>query len=289
VGVCFLEVITEARVEYLQRGWLEMPMANVNGINIDYRVEGQGEPLIMICVAGADKSSLRYQTRVFKKYFRTVTFDNRGSGKSDKPAGPYTINMMADDTIGLLDYLGIEKAHVLGVSAGGMIAQELTIDYPDRVNRLILACTFARKDETSGWSKEFDDAIETYVRSSHDKASQRKLVNVIVDLQVNKWSYRVFLLPLVKIFIRFMPTSPSVDAQFVAVGTHDTADRLGTIRAPTLVITGTDDRLINPVSSELIASLVPGAKLIKVLGGGHSFPMEMSREFNREVLAFLRT
>jgi pimeloyl-ACP methyl ester carboxylesterase len=265
-----------------------MPMAKVNGINIDYRVEGQGEPLIMICGAGADKSSLRYQTGAFKKYYRTVTFDNRGSGKSDKPAGPYTIKMMADDTIGLMDHLGIEKAHVLGVSAGGIIAQELAINHPERVNKLILASTFARKDETSGWSSEFDKAIETYVRSSHDKASQRRLVNVIMDLQINKWSYRIFLLPLMKIAIRFMPAGTGVDAQFEAVGTHDTADRLGMIKASTLVITGTDDRLIKPISSEVIASLIQKAKLIKVSGGGHSFPMEMSGEFNREVLDFLR-
>jgi len=264
-----------------------MPMANVNGINIDYKAEGQGEPLIMINGAGADKSAWRSQTKEFKKYYHTITFDNRGVGKSDKPDGPYTFKTMADDTIGLMDHLGIEKAHILGVSMGGMIAQELAINHPERVNKLILASTFARKDETSGWSQEFDEAIEAYVRSSHDKASQRRLVNVIMDLQINKWSYRVFILPLMKIAMRFMPAGTGVDAQFEAVGAHDTADRLGMIKASTLVITGTDDRVIKPVSSEVIASLVPKAKLVKVSGGGHSFSIEMSGEFNREVLDFL--
>jgi 3-oxoadipate enol-lactonase len=266
-----------------------MPIANVNGINIDYRVEGEGEPLVMICGAGADKSSFKSQTASFKKYFCTVTFDSRGSGKSDKPAGPYTIKMMADDTVGLMDHLGIEKAHVLGVSMGGMIAQELAINYPERVNKLVLGCTFARKDETSGWSKEFDEAIMTYVRSSQDKASLRRLGYVMMDLQINNGYNRFLFLPLIKIALRFMPAAPGVDAQFAAVGTHDTSDRLGMVRAPTLVITGSDDRLINPVSSELIASLVPGAKLVKVMGGGHGFMMEMSDKFNREVLDFLRS
>jgi pimeloyl-ACP methyl ester carboxylesterase len=96
-----------------------MPMANANGININYRVEGQGEPLIMINGMNEVQSNWRFQTGLFKKYFRTITFDNRGAGKSDKPAGSYTIKMMADDTIGLMDHLNIEKAHVLGVSMGG--------------------------------------------------------------------------------------------------------------------------------------------------------------------------
>ncbi|MCX6655675.1 MAG: alpha/beta fold hydrolase, partial [Candidatus Bathyarchaeota archaeon] len=76
----------------------------------------------MIIGLGSDQSNWRLQTGLFKKYYRTITFDNRGAGRSDKPTGPYTINMMADDTVGLMDHLGIEKAHILGVSMGGMIA-----------------------------------------------------------------------------------------------------------------------------------------------------------------------
>jgi 3-oxoadipate enol-lactonase len=268
-----------------------LPIANVNGINIDYKVEGQGEPLIMISGAGANKSAWRYQTRVFKKHYRAITFDHRGVGKSDKPAGPYNFKTMADDTIGLMDHLNIEKAHVMGMSAGGMIAQELAINHPERVKKLVLACTFARRDETSGFSSEVENAIKTYEESSHDKASQRRFASVFMDLQINKWSYRIFILPFMKIAIRFMPMSAldaSVGAQFAAVGTHDAADRLGLIKAPTLVITGTEDRVIKPSSSEVIARLVPNAKLVKVLGGGHSFPIEMSGEFNREVMNFLK-
>jgi pimeloyl-ACP methyl ester carboxylesterase len=92
-----------------------MPKANVNGINISYRVEGQGDPLVMIMGLGSAQNNWRFQIGSFKKYYRTITFDNRGIGKSDKPTGPYTIKMMADDIIGLMDHLGIEKAHILGV------------------------------------------------------------------------------------------------------------------------------------------------------------------------------
>jgi len=267
-------------------GKFEMPIANVNGVNLDYKVEGQGEPLIMISGGGANKSAWRYQTREFKKYYRTITFDNRGVGKSDKPAGPYTMKMMADDTISLMDNLSVEKAHVIGESAGGMTAQELAINYPERVNKLVLACTYARRDGTSGFSSEIENAYEVY-KQSHDEASIRKYLNVMMDLQVNKRSYRL-LLPFIKIMMRFVSLPISTVPIIEAVEVHDAVGRLGLIKAPTLVIVGTEDRLIKPVSSEVIVSLIQKAKLVKVSGGGHSFAQEMSSEFNKEVLDFLQ-
>jgi len=264
-----------------------MPMANVNGININYSVWGQGDPLIIIMGLGSAKIRWGFQLGPFRKYYRTITFDNRGVGKSDKPTGPYTTKMMADDVIGLMDHLGIEKAHIFGGSMGGMIAQELAINHPERVNKLVLACTFARRDEKGGFSSEINEALEAYERSSRDEASFRRFSSVIMPLSFNKWYYRVFIGALLKIAIRFI-TLRGIIAQFEAVLTHDTADRLGMIKASTLVITGTEDRAIKPISSEVIASLVPKAKLVKVLGGGHGFTMEMRGEFNREVLNFLR-
>ncbi|MCK5654501.1 MAG: alpha/beta fold hydrolase, partial [Dehalococcoidia bacterium] len=120
-----------------------MPKAKVNEVNIDYAVHGQGEPLVLIQGLGGPRSGWIFQTRAFGKYYRVITFDNRGVGKSDKPGGSYTVRTMADDTIALLDYLGVDKAHVLGISLGGMIAQEIAINYPERVRKLILACTAA--------------------------------------------------------------------------------------------------------------------------------------------------
>jgi len=264
-----------------------MPEAKVNGITIDYKVEGQGEPLIMIIGLSSNRSNWRLQTTLFKKYYRTITFDNRGSGKSDKPAGPYTTKTMADDTIDLMDHLGIEKAHVLGVSMGGMVAQELAINYPEKVDKLVLGCTFAWRDETSGFSSEINEALEAYERSSRDVVSLRSLASVFIDLSFNKKFYGVLLLPFMKIAIRFSAITGFVE-QLEAILTHDEADRLRMIKASTLVMTGTEDRVIKPISSDVIASLVPKAKLVKVLGGSHGFSGEMSGEFNREVLDFLR-
>jgi pimeloyl-ACP methyl ester carboxylesterase len=267
-------------------------MANVNGIHINYRVEGQGEPLIMIAGLDTEQSAWGSQIESFKKYYRTVTFDNRGVGKSDKPAGPYTIKMMADDTLGLIDHIGIEKAHIIGSSMGGTIAQELAINHPERVNKLVLACTFARRDGTSGFSSEFNKALEIYERSSRDEADLWRFTSVSVPLAFNKSSNRlgrarVILFPLMKIILRFSATTGLAE-QLEALSAHDAADRLGMIKASTLVITGTEDRAIKPISSDVIASLVPKAKLVKVLGGSHSFITEMSDEFNREVLDFLK-
>lgn len=265
----------------------ELPIANVNGINIDYKVEGRGEPLIMIIGLGSDQSNWRLQRGLFKKYYRIITFDNRGWGKSDRPAGPYTIKMMADDTIGLMDQLHIKKAHILGVSMGGMIAQELAITYPERVDKLVLACTFTQRNETSGFSSEIDKAIEDYKRSSHDEMSIRRLASVFIDLSFNKSFYRIFFLPIMKIAIRFSALNGFVE-QLEAVLEYNEVDRIEMIKASTLVITGTNDRVIKPISSEVIAKLIPKAKLVKVEGGSHGFSGEMSGEFNREVLDFLK-
>lgn len=262
-----------------------MPSAKVNGINIGYSVEGEGAPLVMIMGLGGARSSWRGQTGAFRQHYRVVTFDNRGVGKSDRPAGPYTIGMMADDTLGLMDHLGISKAHVLGVSMGGMIAQELAISRPERVDKLVLGCSFPRAGSGAN-SPGMDRAIEAQENSTQDEASQRRLIGSMIDLSFNSWSNRVFLRPLAKAAVRFYPIDGVVE-QRKAVSSHDTTGRLGTVRAPTLVITGTEDRLVNPASSETIAKLIPNARLVKVPGGGHYFFMEKRDDFNREVLGFL--
>jgi len=198
--------------------------------------------------------------------------------------------MMADDTIGLMDHLSIEKAHILGVSMGGMIAQELAINHPERVDKLVLGCTFARRDDTSGFSSEISKALEVYDTSSHDKVRIRRIFDIMSDLALNKRLWRILAIPQIKIMIRLAHgrTLDGLIGQFEAVLAHDAADRLRMIKAPTLVITGTEDRLIKPISSEVIANLVPKAKLVKVEGGSHNFSVEMRSEFNREVLDFLK-
>jgi pimeloyl-ACP methyl ester carboxylesterase len=259
-----------------------MLLARLNGININYQVDGQGEPLVMIMGFTAGRSGWMAQIPFFKKYYRVITFDNRGAGKSDKPPGPYSTRMMADDTVRLMDLLGIGKAHIMGVSMGGMIAQELAINYPQRVMKLVLACTYACQDETSGDSLEQAEFLQL---------TPEKKVSAMVGLAFNKPLYRFVFSLLSRVQTRFMGASGRVGiaGQSEACRKHNTLERLPLITAPTLVIVGTGDRIIKPISSEVIAGKIPNAKLVKVEGGSHYFSFEMKSVFNREVLSFLKS
>jgi pimeloyl-ACP methyl ester carboxylesterase len=222
------------------------------------------------------------QIRFFKKYYRVITFDNRGAGKSDKPPGPYSTRMMADDTVKLIDLLGIEKAHIMGLSMGGMIAQELAINYPQRVIKLVLASTYARQDETSG---------DTLEQAKFIHLTPEKKASAMVDLAFNKPLYRFVIGLLARIQTGFTGASGTVgiEGQSEACLKHDTLERLSLITVPTLVIVGTGDRIIKPVSSQVIAGKIPNAKLVKVEGASHYFSFEMKNVFNREVLDFLKS
>ena len=124
-----------------------MPTINVNDINIYYEVHGEGEPLILIGGLANDITDYTDHTTIIpelSQHYTVIAFDNRGVGRTDKPDAPYSIEMMAEDTVGLLDTLGITKAHLLGISMGGRIALALTLRHPERVNALVLASTGAR-------------------------------------------------------------------------------------------------------------------------------------------------
>lgn len=236
-----------------------MPIAKLDGININYRVDGQGEPLVMIMGFGSSMGASMNQVSFFKKHYRIITFDNRGVGKSDKPQGPYSMKMMSEDTVKLMDYLGIEKTHVLGASMGGMIAQELAINYPQRIKKLVLACTSANLKD-NGKPEE----LKKHMQENNN--SQMIDPTMMIGLSFNKPLYKYTALFFGKISMMF--SGSKNDAGFAGQGeacsNHNTLDRLQFITAPTLVIVGTKDKLILPVSSEVIASKIPNAKLVKL-------------------------
>ena len=124
-----------------------MPKVRVNGIELHYEESGSGDPLLMIMGFGGDHQAWAFQVPAFAEGYRVITFDNRGAGQSEGPDVAYSTRMMADDAVGLLDVLRIERAHVLGVSMGGMIAQEVALNHPRRVRSLQLHCTYARPDQ----------------------------------------------------------------------------------------------------------------------------------------------
>jgi pimeloyl-ACP methyl ester carboxylesterase len=259
---------------------ITMPMTKLADIHINYRVKGEGEPLVMIMGFSSSMIGWYYQARFFRRHYRVVTFDNRGVGGSDKPQGPYSTRLMAEDIIRLMDNLGIEKANIIGASMGGMIAQEFAINHPERVTKLVLACTYACQDETSGSTPEMAKLA---------LLPPEKMVSAMIGLAFNRPLYRFIFGLLGRLWSRFMATSDTVgiDGQREACVSHNTLERLHLITANTLVIVGTGDRLIKPVSSEVIANRIPGSRLVKVEGGSHTFMVEMRDVFNREVLNFL--
>ncbi len=266
-----------------------MPKALVNGINVNYKIEGSGEPLIMIMGVASSLRAWYFQTRVFKKHFRVITFDNRGCGDSDKPIEPYSIRTMADDAAGLMEHLGIEKAHVLGISMGGMIAQELAINYPEKINKLILGCTFAKRSDPAGISDALPRRLGYVGNYSYTDLLSIPAKNIVIamaELAFNKKIYKVILSSVIKLAVKKMDCS-GIANQINAIWKHDTIDRLKFIKVPTLVITGNADSIINPQSSVVIAKRVPNAKLVKYDGGSHAFFVEMRKRFNSEVIAFL--
>lgn len=262
-----------------------MSTVKVNGINIEYTVIGQGEPLVMIMGLGASQSLWEPQIAVFKQHYQLITFDNRGAGKSDKQNRPNNIKTMAGDAIGLMNHLGLAKANILGVSMGGMIAQELAINYPDRVSKLILACTYACVDRPdSGTTQEVVQMA---------KLPLSKIGIGFINLAYNKPLYRLFIILKIMIRSKFRNHSDKTGGkdgfmgQIEACLKHNTLDKLSLIKATTLVITGSKDRVIKPSSSEVIARLIPNAKLVIIKNGSHSFHAEMKKVFNQAVLNFL--
>ena len=256
-----------------------MPIAKIGEININYSVQGTGEPIVMIMGFGSSMEGWYFQIPFFSKHFRVVALDNRGVGGSDKPKGPFTTRIMADDVIHLMDHLEIEKAHIIGASMGGMIAQEISINYPERVNKLVLACTYAKRGETF---RDISDGGKL-------RGSPSDRMTSIIGLAFNKPLYRFvfgFLARLTSIFRR-TSDAVGIEGQSMAVMRHDALERLGSINSETLVIVGTKDRLIDPAASEVITGIVPNAKLVKIEGGSHTIMVENKDEFNEEVLKFL--
>ena len=270
-----------------------MPKVKVNGVGIAYEICGSGEPLVMIQGLGSPRVGWFFQKLTFRKYFRVIMLDNRGVGKSDKPAGGYTVKDMADDVVGVMDHLGIDRAHIVGASMGGMVAQEIAINYPDRVDKLVLSCTTSGINDADsrmeqqkvlglgGGSAEAD-------LDNLDWKEMGRVMRSVVGLSFNRRLARLFFIPVAKLYFRFEGIVIGIIGQLKAVADHNTLDRLSKIKAPTLVIVGTEDKILPPVSSEIIAGNVTNARLVKIDGGSHSFFIERMREFNREVLSFLR-
>jgi pimeloyl-ACP methyl ester carboxylesterase len=264
-----------------------MPKVRANGIELHYVEAGAGDPLLLVMGFGGDHLAWAFQTPVFAERFRVIAFDNRGAGQSDVPDVPYTTRLMADDAVGLLDALDIQRAHVLGVSMGGMIAQEIALAHRERVRTLQLHCTLARADH---YMRALIDAWRT-VRAKTSLEEWMRIVALWLFSPVTFADRPQFVETIIQTGITnpYPFTSTGFLRQGDAVRSHDALDRLGTLRVPTLVSVADDDILVPPRFSHELARAVPGATLRTFDRSGHCYFWERPDAFNAMCLEFLAT
>lgn len=249
-----------------------------------YEVHGQGRPLLLIGGLGNDVSAWSANMPGLARRYRVVAFDNRGAGRTGAPDGPWTIPMMAADTAGLLDALGIARAHVLGVSMGGYIAQELALACPGRLAGLVLATT------SVGPYQLKMSVLEEWARRALAGIDPLAFFQIMLPFMFND---RCFEQPgvlemAVATIAPHTATPPHILArQMMACVEHDARDRIGLITAPTLVLAGREDPFVPFSLSEELAARIPGARLHVLEGGGHGFTASVAEAFNRAVFEFL--
>lgn len=265
-----------------------MPKVQVGDISMYYEVVGEGEPLVLIHGLTLDHLSWSFQTQAFSENYQVLLFDNRGVGRTDSPEMEYTTEMMADDLAGLLDVLEINKAHVLGLSLGGMIAQEFALKYPDRVERLILAVTAARPAKTA---MRTNHIIETLYKMAQNEVGLEERTRMFM---VWSFSPRFFEDPKqAQIMVNLVANAPhpqplqGLAGQLAAASRHDTYDRLEQIQAPTLVLGAREDLLLPARHSEELAEGIKNSRLHMIDDAAHLFCIEQPGVFNQAVLDFL--
>ncbi|MGH7389573.1 MAG: alpha/beta fold hydrolase [Candidatus Rokuibacteriota bacterium] len=261
-----------------------MPKVRVGDIEMYYVEAGSGEPLVLIMGFGGDHLAWGFQFRALAEQFRVIAFDNRGVGQSDTPDVPYTIAMMADDTAGLMTALAIDRADVVGVSMGGMIAQELALRHPRRVRSLHLGCTLARSDS---YMRALIEAWREVRRNLGREASLRAFGPWLFAPVT--YQERPELIEMLYQNALANPYPQSLTGflrQGDAIAAHDTLERLETVACPTLVSVAEDDILVPPRFSTEIAAAIPGARLEVVPRAGHVYFWERPDAFNALCLDF---
>lgn len=260
-----------------------MPYANNQGTRIYWTEAGSGDPLLLIMGLGYSHAMWHRVVPVVSRHFRTILFDNRGIGQSDIPEGPYPIAVMASDAAAVLDAAGIERAHIFGISMGGMIAQEFALQYPARVAKLILGCTACGGPKAVRAEPEVNALLMNRSKMPQEEAIQAG-VPYIYDAGTPADRIEEDLV----IRRRTFPEARSYTAQLQGILDWNCYDRLRKITAPTLVIHGETDRLIPPGNAQLIADSIPGAKLVLLPHASHLFTTDQPDRALSEIISFLR-
>jgi 3-oxoadipate enol-lactonase len=256
-------------------------IAQNGDVKIAYELHGSGAPVLLVQGLGYPRWGWEPVVGGLAEQFRMCLYDNRGIGESDVPPGPYTVAELAEDAVAVLDAAGFERAHAVGTSLGGMVAQELALEYPDRVGRLVLVCTtpgvqgLPMPQQTLTLMAEApslapDVALRRFVENALASDAPAELADEITRRRLES-----------------PPDLAGWAAQAAAGADFDRLDRLEEIRAPTLVVHGTADNVVDPANGELLAEKIPGARLELLEGCGHLLMWEQPERFVEIVGAFL--
>lgn len=263
-----------------------MPFTHAaDGARIHYEVAGprDAEPLLCIQGLGTDLRGWTFQRFAIGRHYRMLLVDNRGVGGSDKPPGPYDLEVMADDAVAVLDAEGIATAHVMGASMGGVLAQILAVRHPERVRSLVLACTACRHQP---WRRELLEGWATVAAEQ----GMRALAGRALRWLVGPRHRRRFGLPF-NVFAPFvlnLPASAFVSqVRAILDQTDEVRLLLCDLEVPTLVVVGTQDILTPLADAEELVELIPGSELVVLSGAAHGLMFDRASDFNAAVQSFL--
>ena len=263
-----------------------MPLLTLpTGIDLYYERIGGGPPVLLIMGTGLDHTRWAPQVEAYRGEFECVTFDNRGTGRSGLGGGELSVRLLAEDTAALIDALEIGPAHVSGLSLGSCVAQELALMRPDLVRSLQLHGTWGRAHGYAG-------------RKFRAQVKLLELLDLRSFYEINTlWLIRPEFMrdhpeevdrQIDAIVAAAVSAKDGILAQYRANVLHDTLDRLGQIRAPTLVTVGDADIALPPMYGREVADAIPGAEFAVISPGGHLHNLDGAPEFNRVTLDFLR-
>ena len=267
-----------------------MPRAAANGIEIHYETHGQGQPLVLISGIGYTSWQWHRMVPLLAAHFQVITFDNRGIGRTDKPEGPYTAHMLAADTVGLLDALGIEKAIVMGHSMGGFIAQALALEFPHTLEKLILASTNFGGPRHVPVTPE---AMKILTDVSSDPVT--RFQNGLYISTAPGWAEKNP--QMIQEWVDWRAANPIEPAPYqaqLAIGLgllkEEAAfeNQLHRIQVPTLILFGVYDMVVPPSNASLLAEKIPNSRVVILPNAGHFFPIEVPGAAAQAVIEFAR-
>ena len=261
-----------------------MPFQPINGIRIYYEEHGEGFPVLLIQGLGYPSGMWFLQIPEFSRYFRTIVFDNRGVGRTDKPDAEYSIPLMASDAAGLLKSLGVSRVHVVGVSLGGYIAQELALNQPDLMDHLVLMATSCGGPNYAESTKSFWQEVaglagltpEEIIRRGMGLATTRDFYQTNPALIERSVAVRMKKLQPLHAFIR----------QSHAAMNFDSSDLASHIDKPTLILAGAEDRVMPLPLTEDLFRRIPRARLKVFPGAAHLLFLEEAEAVNRLIIEF---